>query len=363
MKVLHISPTYFSEQSFIGGGERYTYELAKAMVQKEEVVFLSFAEELSSQRDGALRIEHIQKSSLLRRHSLGANLFSPRLLKWIFWADVIHCHQLFTLATDVAVMLGKAFRKKVFATDLGGGDRFAFSYHLPVLNRVDAFLLISDYSKRLWERAPLKSRPKKLQVIYGGVDTEKFSPGNGNRAKKALFVGRLLPHKGVDYLLDAIEGQLSLDVVGRVYHEDYFLLLRDKSKGKTVSFYTAVDEEELVRKYRESLVTVLPSVYDDCYGTHTEVPELFGLVLLESMSCGTPVIAADVASLPEIVEQGVTGFLVPPNDPVAIREKIEYFYANPNVAVQMGMRGREKVLKEFTWDRVVDCCLAAYRSG
>jgi glycosyltransferase involved in cell wall biosynthesis len=333
------------------------------MAPKEEVVFLSFADEPSSYRDGALRVEHIQRSALLKRWSLGTNPFSSALRKLIQWADVIHCHQVHTLNTDLAVILGKNLgRKKVFVTDLGGSDRFALSYHLPLLKRVNAFLLISEYSRLLWARAPMSSRPKNLKVIYGGVDAEKFSLRSGNKSKRALFVGRLLPHKGVDYLVDAIEGHLSLEIVGRAYHKDYFALLRDKSRGKTVSFYTAVDEEELVRKYRESLVTVLPSVYDNCYGNHTEVPELFGLVLLESMACGTPVIATDVASLPEIVEPGVTGLLVPPNDPVAIRQKIEYFYANPNVAVQMGMRGREKVLKEFTWDRVVDRCLAAYRA-
>lgn len=360
MKVVHISPAYFSDKSFIGGGERYAYELAKAMARQEEAVFLSFAEDPSSHRDGALLVEHIQRNPFFRGYPLHANPFSPRFVKWIRWADVIHCHQVHTISTDMAVTLGKLFRKRVFVTDLGGGDKYAVSYHLPLLKRADAFLLISEYSGRLWERASLNSRPESLHVIYGGVDTEKFSPGNGKRSKAVLFVGRLVPHKGIDYLIDAINGKLSLDVVGRIYHEGYFDLLKAKSRGKAVTFHTTIDDEELVERYRQSLVTVLPSVYETCYGERTVVPELLGLVALESMACGTPVILTDVASLPEIVKHGITGFLVPPNNPNAIREKIEFFLANPDIAVEMGKRGREEVLKRFTWDAVATRCVEAY---
>ncbi len=360
MKVVHISPAYFSDQAFIGGGERYAYELAKALAQREEVVFLSFADDPSSHRDGTLLVEHIQRNSFFRGYPLHAKPFSPRFVKWIRWADVVHCHQVHTISTDLAVILGKLFRKRVFVTDLGGGDKYALSYHLPILKWADAFLLISEYSGRLWERAPLNSRPDSLHVIYGGVDAEKFSPGNGKKSEAVLFVGRLLPHKGIDYLIDAINGKLSLDVVGKIYHDGYFDLLKAKSKGKAVTFHTKVDDEKLVEKYRESLVTVLPSVYETSYGDRTVVPELLGLVALESMACGTPVILTHVASLPEVVKHGVTGFLVPPNNPSAIREKIEFFLANPDIAVEMGKRGREEVLKRFTWDAVADRCLKAY---
>jgi glycosyltransferase involved in cell wall biosynthesis len=333
------------------------------MAPKAETVFLSFADNPSSHRDGALQVDYIQRSLFFRRLALGVNPFSSRLVQWTRWADVIHCHQVYTFSTDLAVILGKMFRKKLFITDLGGGDKYALSYHLPIINRVNGFLLISEYSKGLWDRASLKSRPETLQVIYGGVDTEKFCPGNGKKSTTALFVGRILPHKGIDYLIDAVNGTLSLKIVGSVYHKEYFNLLKAKSKDKAVSFYTSLCDNELVEKYRESLVTVLPSVYENCYGSRTFVPELLGLVALESMSCGTPVILTNVASLPEIVEHGVTGFIIPPNNPTAIRDRIEYFLANPNLALEMGKRGREAVLKRFTWDAVARRCLEAYGFG
>jgi glycosyltransferase involved in cell wall biosynthesis len=79
------------------------------------------------------------------------------------------------------------------------------------------------------------------------------------------------------------------------------------------------------------------------------------------MACGTPVIVSDVASLPEVVEDCVTGFLVPPNDPVRIRERISLLRSDPGMAAEMGRRGRERVLERFTWDAVAQRCLAAYR--
>ncbi len=360
MRVLHIAPTFFSDHSIIGGGERYSYELAQAMAQERDVVLLSFSDRPSSRRDGALLIEHVQRGIFSRRKSLGVNAFPSRLVKWIRWADVIHCHQVRVSSTDLGLIFGKIWGKKAFVTDLGGGNRYALSYHLPILKWASALLLISEYSKKLWEREAINLRPENLRVIYGGVDTEKFSPANGKKSSEVLFVGRLLPHKGVDYLLDAINGQAPLTVVGNIYDEDYFALLKGKSRGKSVAFHTDVDDEELVERYRRSLVTVLPSVYENCYGNRTLVPELLGLAALESMACGTPVIVTQVASLPEIVEDGVTGFIVPPNDPGAIHERITYLLANPDLSVEMGKRGRREVLERFTWDKVVSRCLQAY---
>lgn len=359
MKVLHVTPTYFGEGSYIGGGERYACELARAMAAHAEVTLLSFADKPARYTDGALRVEHLVRGGLVK-HPLFANPFSRRLLKWVRWADVIHCHQAHTIATDAAIILGKLFRKRIFVTDLGGGHKYAPSNYLPLLSRVNALLLISEYSKKLWEQVPLRQRPRRMEVIYGGVDEAMFPESATSRGRAALFVGRLLPHKGIDYLIDAVNPPLTLDVVGRVYSQEYFKLLSEKSRGKGVRFHTALGDGELSEKYRHALTTVLPSVYENCYGQHTLVPELLGLVALESLASGTPVILTDVASLPELVEDGVTGFLVPPNDPGAIREKLKYLHDNPEVAEVMGRRGRESVRAKFTWDAVSRRCLEAY---
>jgi glycosyltransferase involved in cell wall biosynthesis len=361
MKILHVTPTYFGDESYIGGGERYPYELAKAMSNRADVTYLTFSDQSSSSRDQDLLIEYVPRSILFKKHPLLGNPFSPTLIQKIYWADVIHCYQAHTLVTDMAITIGRLFRKKVFVTDLGGGHRYAPSGYLPILKWPNGFLLISDYSRNLWREFNSHVQ-QSMKVIYGGVDTEKFSPGNSPKTDLVLFVGRLLPHKGIDYLIDAMENTFPLSVVGRVYNQDYFHFLKQKSNGKKIQFETQIEDTALVERYRSALVTVLPSVYRTCYGDTTRVPELLGLVVLESMSCGTPVIVSDVASLPELVQDGVTGFVVPPNDPKAIQEKIHYLQSNRSFAVEMGKKGREFVLNNFQWNHVVEKCLDEYCS-
>jgi glycosyltransferase involved in cell wall biosynthesis len=362
MKVLHITPTYFDDRSFIGGGERFPYELARTMSSRAEVTFLSFSDHASSHKEGNLSVEYLPRSIFFNKNPLFGNPFSLRLMNRIRWADVIHCYQVHTIVTDFAIVLSRMFGKKIFVTDLGGGHKYAPSSYLPILKLPDAFLLISEYSKKLWLQAN-SDASKRIDVIYGGVDLEKFSPGTDNKKDSVLFVGRILPHKGVDYLIDAVNNHLPLNVVGRVYSEKYYDLLKEKSKGKNIRFETNVGDDELVKKYRSAQVTVLPSVYENCYGNTTSIPELLGLVVLESMACGTTVIVTDVASLPELVDDGVTGFVVPPNNPKAIQAKLDYLKANPEIAKEMGMRGRKIIEQKFTWTAVVERCLNAYASN
>jgi glycosyltransferase involved in cell wall biosynthesis len=104
----------------------------------------------------------------------------------------------------------------------------------------------------------------------------------------------------------------------------------------------------------------LPSVYRNLYGNETKVPELLGQTLLEGMACGTPAICTEVASMPEIVENGCSGFIVPPNDPSAICSRIAWLREHPEEAAEMGRAARRRVLDKFTWPTVVRRCLEIY---
>jgi glycosyltransferase involved in cell wall biosynthesis len=105
---------------------------------------------------------------------------------------------------------------------------------------------------------------------------------------------------------------------------------------------------------------VLPSVYKNMYGGETTVPELLGQTLLEGMACGAPVVCTDVASMPEVVEDGVTGFVVPARDPSALGEKLRWLREHPSEAAAMGRAARRRVLEKFTWPTVVRRCLEIY---
>lgn len=361
MKVLHIAPTCFADGSSIGGAERYTLELARATAVEVETALLSFSDRGETLHDGPLRIELLRRSRIPGVSGLATNPWSLRFARLVRWADIVHCHQAHTLSTDLGILLGRAFGRRVFVTDLGGGHRRALSHLLPILRQAHGLLLISEYSRALWRQSPEHDRPSSVDVIWGGVDTARFTPGTGSRTDETLFVGRLLPHKGVNYLVDAMPADAPLRLVGPSHDARFLSLLRSRAVGKRVVFEPAASDDALATRYRQALVTVLPSVYQAIDGTHSRQPELLGLVVLESMACGTPVIVTRVASLPELVDDGVTGFVVPPNDASAIRERIEFLRANPERAAGMGRRAREAAVGRFTWPEVAHRCLQAYQ--
>ncbi|HEX6050595.1 MAG TPA: glycosyltransferase family 4 protein, partial [Gemmatimonadaceae bacterium] len=140
----------------------------------------------------------------------------------------------------------------------------------------------------------------------------------------------------------------------------YFEDLQNRACGKRVMFRTDCDDAALVEAYRRAACVVLPSVYKDIYGGETRVPELLGQTLLEAMACGAPAICTDVASLPEVVDHGQTGLVVPPNDPLALRAALRWMLAHPRERAAMGERGRQRVLERFSWDAVVAACLRIY---
>jgi glycosyltransferase involved in cell wall biosynthesis len=170
-----------------------------------------------------------------------------------------------------------------------------------------------------------------------------------------------MPHKGIDVLINAMPQDMELKVVGSVHDQRYFSLLQDISKHRRVSFHTAATDEDITEAYRSALVTVLPSVYHDVYGHEHRLPELLGLVLLESMACGTPVICTAVGGMPEIVEENVTGFVVPPNDSIALRDRITWLREHPEARKTMSAHCVCLVNERFTWRHVARRCLDGYQ--
>jgi glycosyltransferase involved in cell wall biosynthesis len=182
------------------------------------------------------------------------------------------------------------------------------------------------------------------------------------RGREAVFVGRLLPHKGVHDFVQAIGPGICGRVIGPVGDAGYRAALESLAAGRAVRFDHDLDDCAVIAAYRRAAAVVLPSVYESPYGPRTEVPELLGQTLLEAMACGAPTVCTRVASLPEVVDDGVTGVIVPPNDPVALAEALRFLVDHPDDATPMGRLGRKRVLARFTWPRVVDACLEAYES-
>lgn len=354
-RVVHVAPSMFGEErGIVGGAERYAFELARFMAMRVPTTLVSFGQRAETWKEDGLTVRVLGKTRFVRGQR--ANPFSFELLGALRGADVVHVHQQHIVASSVSAVLARLRRQRVFVSDLGGGG-WDISGYMSTDRWYDGHLHISEYSRQVFGHV---SNPK-AHVIYGGVDTDKFSPDEAvPRERTVLFVGRLLAHKGIDILVDAIDEGLSLEVIGRPYDEDYLALLQTRAKGKDVTFRHGVDDDELVAAYRRAAVIVLPSVYRDTYGKTNSVPELLGQTLLEGMACGTPAICADVASMPEVVTDGVTGFVVPPNDPMTLRARLHTLVEDAELNRVMGQAARSDVLTRFTWPAVVDRCLEAY---
>jgi glycosyltransferase involved in cell wall biosynthesis len=353
-RVVHVVPALFGRQGVVGGAERYAFELARAMAARTETSLVAFGETPSETRDGGLRVRVLGPSHYVRGQR--ANPIHRALASEVLRADVVHCHQQHVVASTLAATLARATGRRVVCSDLGGGG-WDVSAYVSTDRLYHAHLHISEYSRRHfghrdWPRA---------RVVYGGVDTARFAPDPAvARGRDVVFVGRLLPHKGVHDAVQAIGPGLSARVIGPAPDAAYLAALRSLAAGRDVRLEHDLEDDAIVAAYRSAAAVVLPSVYDSPYGPRTEVPELLGQTLIEAMACGAATVCTRVASLPEVVDDGVTGIVVPPNDPPALERAFRHLVEHPAEAARMGLRGRERVLARFTWTSVVDACLEAY---
>jgi len=358
MRVIHIVPALFdANDGVIGGGERYVLELARNMAEEVPTRLVTFGRENRYEHVGKLDIRIIGQPWLVRGQS--SNPFALATIGELRKAEVVHCHQQHLLTSSFAAAFCRLSGRKVFVTDLGGGG-WDISAYVSTDHWYNAHLHLSEYSRHVFGH----DGKSFAHIILGGVDTEKFAPGSpatGNGA--VVFVGRLLPHKGVDDLIKAIPGDIELEMIGPASDQRYLGELQKLAAGKHVAFHQDCDDDALIEAYRRSLCVVLPSVYKTMYGDETAVPELLGQTLLEGMACGAPVVCTRVASMPEVVEDGVTGFIVPPNNPAALGERIRWLRDHPAEASAMGQAGRRHVLEKFTWAGVVRRCLTIYENA
>lgn len=344
-----MSPTYFAPESVLGGGERFAEELARAMAGRAEVKLVSFGARTFRERPKP-GYERVILKSWTRDCTTP---FSPRLLGELSGADVIHCHQFFVLPTFLAALYGRLRGSRVFVSDLGGGG-WTPGYQIDATRWIAAHLPISEYAAR-----SLPGRNRRHRVIWGGVDLERYPPRSEPvHDGSVVFLGRVLPHKGIHFLIEGLPPGVPLDVHGPATDGAYLERLQELARGKDVRFRGALPDEAVIDRLGRGMALVHPTPVDESGSAGSN--ELFGLALVEAMARGCPVIASDAASLPEIVTPEVNGLLVPPNRPEAIREAILRLREDTNLWMRLSAGARRTVEERFTWDRVVERCLEAY---
>jgi D-inositol-3-phosphate glycosyltransferase len=217
----------------------------------------------------------------------------------------------------------------------------------------------------------------KVVVIPPGVDLERFYPmpkkaakaqvGIPEEHKNILFAGRIEPLKGIDTLLQAIaliqerRPEAVQDVCVAIIGGDPWAddedeemarlqeMRQDLGLGDMVAFLGAKDQDILPNYYAAAEMVVMPSHY-----------ESFGMVALEAMAVGTPVIASEVGGLAFLVRDGENGFHVPSRDPEALAERIYILLTNDACREQLGRQAQEYA-KQYDWNIIVQRMMKVYK--
>jgi D-inositol-3-phosphate glycosyltransferase len=303
--------------------------------------------------------------------------------------DLIHSH--YWLSGLVADRLRRAWGGRLpivhmFHTLGHMKNRIALdkSEHVPQ-ERIDGECRVIDIADRIVVATPAEQAQlnwlygtdlRKTVVIPPGVDLQLFHPipreealqkvGTPPANKVILFAGRIEPLKGIDTLLQAtaliqqrrpeiMENTCVAIIGGDPWADDpddemaRLQELREKlGISNMVTFLGSKDQDSLPNYYAAAEMVVIPSHY-----------ESFGLVALEAMACGTPVIASEVGGLAFLVRDGETGFHVPSRDPDALAERIHYLLANPHCRDWLGEQAH-LYAQQYDWGVLIERMLALY---
>ena len=211
--------------------------------------------------------------------------------------------------------------------------------------------------------------PETIRVIPCGVNLDLFRPIEREMARGylglngerfILFVGRIVPLKGIDNLLKAMtylerKRGIRLIVIGGDEHSQAELqrlksLSRSLKIHEFVSFHGLVEQEMLPFFYSAADLCVVPSYY-----------ESFGLVLLESLACGTPVVATKVGGAESVIRHGETGYVVMDNHPCRLADKIALLLSTSNGNTEFAGSVRASVT-QYSWSNITEAIIEEYRS-
>ena len=279
--------------------------------------------------------------------------------------DIVHCHDWHSAVVMAA--LAQEDVRQVYTSHLPAASQFRYGFesegqghscsrweHLAV-RLADRVIAISDFVKTDLVRR-YRIDANKISVVHNGVDTSDFSPSSMEKGVSVLFVGRLVIQKGADQLpaiLEALSARselMPIRVVGEGPLRDWLCrTLRESSCPHVVELAGAVPADQVREHYSAAQVLLMPSVY-----------EPFGLVAIEAMACGLPVVAYSVGGLAEIVVSGRTGFLVSPGNVAMAAAYLDCLLSNQTVRKRMEGEARNRVVSRFASSRWIRSTISLY---
>ncbi len=385
-----------------GAGVHVEYlsrELARVEGGRHEVHVLCFGEQKKDQ--GNLTIEGVPSPPLVLSQEPRTAKLLDTFVRDILMAgaapraDLVHCH---TWYTHLAGCLAKQIlgiplvitthslepQRPWKVEQLGSGYRASGWIEKTAYENADGVIAVSKSMKEAVEDI-YRVSPEKVRVIPNGIDVNQYRPSfDPNLLAKygidpakpfVLFVGRITRQKGVVHLVRAIRwlrpgtqvvlcaGAPDTEEIGREIAEK----VREARSGtgnEIIWIDQWVPREEVVPLFSHASIFVCPSIY-----------EPFGIINLEAMACGTPVVASAVGGIPDVILDGDTGLLVPfepvgvgnpePKNPDRFSEDlaaaVNRLLASPDELKRMGHRARERVVERFSWESVARQTLDFYR--
>jgi glycosyltransferase involved in cell wall biosynthesis/peptidoglycan/xylan/chitin deacetylase (PgdA/CDA1 family) len=305
------------------------------------------------------------------RFFAGAVIYFPKVVRFAYemsQSGVQHIHAHFANHPALAALIIHRLTGIPYSFTAHGSDIHRDTTMLArKVAAAEYVISISKYNKELIVEECGEQLRNKIHVIHCGVDPNVFAPCQTptDRPLQIICVGSLVEVKGHKYLIEAcrILKSRGIDFLCHMVGNGPLRAalekqIKEAGLNDRINMHGALPRMEVASRMAGSDVMALTSALARD-GQREGIP----VVLMEAMASGLPVVASRLSGIPELVESGKTGFLVPPGDPVAIAEALETLARDKQLRIRMGRAGREKALREFNLRQSATRLLAYFRNG
>lgn len=362
MKVIQTPVRFYP---YIGGVEQYVYYISRELIKKEDCqVKVICANEPTNNN-----LEETYKGINIKRLNYTTKLANTNITPKLHSTlkdenfDVIHTHIPTPWSADISNIIARRENKPLIVTyhnDIIGNG--AANIIASVYNKT-ALKYLLNYADRIIITQPdyinsphLQNYKDKIITIPNGVDSNLFKPSK-TRVKNQIFflsvLDRFHKYKGLDYLLKSLtdvkkhipDVKLIIGGKGELLQE-YKQKCKDLQIEDNVEFKGFLTDEEVQYYHSTSELFILPSI--------SSLQEGFGIVVLEAMSCETPVISTTIVGVSDDITENECGIIIPPKDVKSLSKAIVKVLSDPELQVKMGKNGRRVVQQKYEWSQIAD---------